>query len=98
MCHLAPARRTSIRADQISAMTTSMLRFGVVFTARLCAGNDVLFFGPGAEVDLLAALTTERTVFVGLGPFDFPAAGRAIDDGCHDAVLLNVAGIRNCRA
>ena len=73
-----------------------MLRFRIFFTTRLRTGDHVLFLGPGAEVDLLAALAAERTVFVGLGPLDFLAAGRAIDDGYHDAVLRK-AGIRNYR-
>jgi hypothetical protein len=42
------------------------------------AGYRVFFFGPGTQVDLLAALATERPVFVGLAPLDFLAAGGAV--------------------
>jgi hypothetical protein len=44
------------------------------------AGNGVLFFGPGAQVDLLAALGTEGTEGIGFDPFDGFTTGRAIDN------------------
>ena len=47
---------------------------------RPLPGDDVLLIRPGAEIDQLATLRTERPVFVLGRPFDRAAAGGAGDD------------------
>ncbi len=49
----------------------------------ICAAYLVLLSGPGAEVDLLAAVGAERAEAVFRGPADILPASGAFDDGRH---------------
>jgi D-amino-acid dehydrogenase len=51
-------------------------------------GNRVFLFGPGAQVDLFAALRAERTELVLRRPFDFLGAGGAGYNGHGNTCLL----------
>ena len=56
--------------------------FIIQWIVERVGGRDRVFlFGPGAQVDLFAAIRAEGAVFVGRGPFDFGGAGRAMTDG-----------------
>ena len=50
-------------------------------------GNDVFFFSPCAQIDLLATLGAERAKLVLFQPFDFFAASRAIYNCCHNEII-----------
>ena len=45
--------------------------------------DRVFFFGPGAKVDLFAALGAKRPEFILFRPFHFGATAWAVYDGCH---------------
>ncbi len=56
---------------------------------RINSRNHILLFRPSPQINLLAALAAKRAVFVLLHPFDFLAAGGAIDYGCHNELIRN---------
>ena len=56
--------------------------FIIQWIVERVGGRHRLFLsGPGAQVDLLAAIRTEGAEGIGLGPFDFGGAGRAVNNG-----------------
>ena len=64
--------------------TCSVRRFRILLIFRYRPRNYILLFRPRAQINLLAALRAERAKLVRLYPFDFFAAGWAIDHRCHD--------------
>jgi hypothetical protein len=61
----------------------------VQFLGGCGRGDGVFFFGPGAQVDLLAALGAEWTEFVRFDPLDFFGTGRAAYDS-HGKTTFNI--------
>jgi len=62
-----------------------LLRILLQRVGRGGAGDGVLFLGPGAEVDHLAAFAAERAVFIGFRPLYLGVAGGAFNDSRHGA-------------
>src|SRR5450830_199211 len=70
----------------------SLLHRWIVFVLLLRqvdGGNRVFLFGPGAEIDLFAAVRAKWTEFVFLSPFHLGAASGAVYDCCH-YIYLNI--------
>lgn len=62
---------------------SAALAFGIGVRRWVDCRDAVLFFGPGPEIDLLAALAAEWPKAVTRSPFDFLAAVWAFDDRVH---------------
>ena len=92
----APAPTASRRC--VPPGTPSSL-LGLIFRMRLFGGRDaILFRGPGAEIDALAARRAKRPVAVFGDPLDGPAAARTGDDAGYGgtyrlhSVILRIGG------
>ena len=76
-------KKCAHKVDAFFNLTPESGPFRILILYRQRARNDVFLFGPRAKVNLLAAIGTKRTIFIGIEPFHFFAAGRAINNGSH---------------
>ncbi|MBB5200127.1 hypothetical protein HNR39_001962 [Glaciimonas immobilis] len=68
-----------IQAPQIYTILLRQFVVVINIIRRIDGGDGVFLFGPGAQIDLLAAFGAKGAEFVCLGPFDFGPASRTID-------------------
>jgi hypothetical protein len=64
------------------ALFLAVLVVIIRFRLQLSSRNSILFFGPSPEIDKLAAIRAERSMWIIL-PFTLTMAGRTLDPKGH---------------